>query len=74
MERDQFRNISAVHQAEKTEDGITAFEYSNEWLQTGFAISPLALPLRKKVYIPKMDPFDGAFGVFADSLPDGWVP
>lgn len=22
--------------------------------------------------MPKIDPFDGIFGVFADSLPDGW--
>ena len=22
--------------------------------------------------MPKIDPFEGLFGVFADSLPDGW--
>lgn len=26
----------------------------------------------KKVFLPKVDPFEGLFGVFADSLPDGW--
>lgn len=53
-------------------DRLAAFEYSKEWLSEGFSISPFSLPLEKKVFIPKMDPFDGLFGVFADSLPDGW--
>ena len=51
---------------------LAAFEYSESWLLNGFAISPFSLPLQKKLYIPKYDPFDGLFGVFADSLPDGW--
>ena len=51
---------------------FTAFEYADEWLRDGFAISPFSLPLQKKVYLPRVDPFDGLFGVFADSLPDGW--
>lgn len=51
---------------------FAAFEYDAEWLAEGFAVSPFSLPLEKKVYIPKIDPFDGMFGVFADSLPDGW--
>lgn len=24
------------------------------------------------MFLPKIDPFEGLFGVFADSLPDGW--
>ena len=51
---------------------LAAFEYDREWLADGFSISPFSLPLEKKVFIPKADPFDGIFGVFADSLPDGW--
>lgn len=51
---------------------LTAFEYSAEWLQNGFSISPFSLPLTSGVKIAKIDPFDGLFGVFADSLPDGW--
>lgn len=51
---------------------LAAFEYDREWLNTGFSISPLSLPLEKRVFIPKIDPFDGLFGVFSDSLPDGW--
>ena len=53
-------------------DQLIAFEYADSWIKEGYAISPRSLPLQKKVYIPKIVPFDGAFGVFADSLPDGW--
>lgn len=51
---------------------LAAFEYDKEWLRDGFSISPFSLPLEKGVFIPKPDPFEGLFGVFADSLPDGW--
>ena len=53
-------------------DRLAAFEYDNDWLKNGFAISPFSLPLEKRVFIPDIDPFEGLFGVFADSLPDGW--
>ena len=51
---------------------LTAFEYSDEWLQNGFSVSPYSLPLTAGVKTAKYDPFDGLFGIFADSLPDGW--
>lgn len=51
---------------------LAAFEYEKEWIADGFSISPFSLPLESKVFLPKIDPFDGIFGVFADSLPDGW--
>ena len=51
---------------------LAAFEYDRDWLAGGFSISPFSLPLEPRVFIPKTDPFDGVFGVFADSLPDGW--
>lgn len=50
----------------------TAFQYSEEWLRNGFSLSPFSLPLEPGVKISKPDPFDGLFGIFADSLPDGW--
>ena len=56
----------------KTPDRVVAFEYDIDWLNKGFSISPFSLPLIKKVFIPKYDPFGGLFGVFNDSLPDGW--
>ena len=49
-----------------------AFEYLDDWIADGFSISPFSLPLEKRVFMPKIDPFDGIFGVFADSLSDGW--
>ena len=48
------------------------FEYDSTWLSEGFSISPISLPLKPGVFIPKIDPFEGLFGVFSDSLPDGW--
>ena len=55
-----------------TKEGLCAFEYSAEWLASGFSISPFELPLRSGVFIAKPRPFDGGFGVFDDCLPDGW--
>lgn len=54
------------------ENRLAVFEYDGEWLRDGFSISPFSLPLEKKVFVPKIDHFEGLFGVFADSLPDGW--
>lgn len=51
---------------------LAAFEYDKDWLIDGFSISPFSLPLEKKVFMPGTEPFEGIFGVFADSLPDGW--
>ena len=51
---------------------LAAFQYSDEWIADGFSISPFSLPLDKEVHIPQILPFDGLFGVFADSLPGGW--
>lgn len=55
-----------------TKEHCVAFEYDGTWLEEGFPISPFSLPLEKKVFLPKYDPFEGLYGVFADSLPDGW--
>ena len=55
-----------------TPDNLMAFEYDTGWLQNGFSISPFKLPLEKRVFIAKRNPFDGVFGVFNDSLPDAW--
>jgi len=51
---------------------VCAFEYTNEWLQNGFSISPFELPLSAGVKTAEYKPFEGNFGVFNDSLPDGW--
>ena len=67
-----FYNDILVGTLAKTPDRVVAFEYDSDWLNNGFSISPFSLPLIKKVFIPKYDPFSGLFGVFNDSLPDGW--
>ncbi len=67
-----FYNDIFVGTLAKTPDSVVAFEYDSDWLNNGFSISPFSLPLIKKVFIPKYDPFGGLFGVFNDSLPDGW--
>ena len=56
----------------ETADKLLAFEYDADWLRSGFSISPLKLPLQKRVFVANRDPFNGNFGVFDDSLPDGW--
>ena len=67
-----FYNDILVGTLAKTPERVVAFEYDLDWLNNGFSISPFSLPLIKKVFIPKYDPFGGLFGVFNDSLPDGW--
>lgn len=49
-----------------------AFEYSPQWIAEGFSISPLELPLKGGLFLAKPTPFYGNFGIFEDSLPDGY--
>lgn len=51
---------------------VCTFEYDNQWLASGFSISPLELPLKPGLFIAKTTPFNGNFGIFEDSLPDGY--
>lgn len=51
---------------------MVLFQYDEEWVKTGFSISPISLPLSNEVYEPTSDLFEGLFGVFSDSLPDAW--
>ncbi len=48
------------------------FQYSPQWLSDGFSISPLQLPLKNETFIAPEEPFWGNFGIFEDSLPDGY--
>lgn len=56
----------------KTKEGKAAFQYNSRWLEEGFSLNPFSLPLDNRVFVPKSDMLEGLFGVFADSLPDGW--
>ena len=53
-------------------NGLAVFEYDAHWLQYDFSISPFYLPLQQGAFVAKRNPFHSNFGVFADSLPDGW--
>lgn len=51
---------------------LCTFEYNKSWIAEGFSISPLELPLKEGMFIAKPIPFYGNFGIFEDSLPDGY--
>lgn len=51
---------------------LCVFEYDPEFLSHGFSISPFYLPLQPGLFTAHREPFDGLFGIFNDSLPDGW--
>lgn len=79
-----FKNIAVVHvfylkASEKILMGRLAlkerkifFEYDAEFLKTGIELSPFKLPLKPGILTTEDRLFEGLFGVFNDSLPDGW--
>ncbi len=48
------------------------FEYEKEFILEKINLSPYKLPLKSGVQICDDKIFEGLFGVFSDSLPDGW--
>jgi serine/threonine-protein kinase HipA len=48
------------------------FEYDANFIKTGLELSPFKLPLKSGVIESNDRTFEGLFGVFNDSLPDGW--
>jgi len=48
------------------------FKYYTDFNKKGIEISPIKLKLNTSINKANAIPFDGLFGVFADSLPDGW--
>ncbi|MCD8203680.1 MAG: type II toxin-antitoxin system HipA family toxin [Coprobacillus sp.] len=67
-----YYNKVKVGTLKEIEEGKSAFQYDKEWIKSGFSISPLSLPLSDKVYITCKDELNSLFGVFYDSLPNGW--
>ena len=65
-------NNKVVGYLKELKDKRIAFQYSKDWLENGFSISPFSLPLIDTVFISDSVYFNGLFGVFYDSLPDGW--
>ena len=56
----------------ETRDREIYFEYDPQWLVDGFAVSPYFLPLSAGLKREQTLIFEGLYGVFDDSLPDGW--
>ncbi|HKJ83512.1 MAG TPA: type II toxin-antitoxin system HipA family toxin [Mariprofundaceae bacterium] len=52
--------------------GRIYFEYDAAFLKTGLELSPFMLPARAGAVAAEPTPWDGLFGLFNDSLPDGW--
>lgn len=48
------------------------FEYDATFIKTGLELSPFKLPLQAGVISSTDRTFENLFGVFNDSLPDGW--
>ena len=48
------------------------FKYYSDFLSQGIEISPFKMSLSNTILSADQEPFDGLFGVFSDSLPDGW--
>ncbi len=63
--------VGIMHQ--EVGESFASFEYDKDFLQSGIQISPIAMPLSKKIYqFPMLTgaPFYGMPGLVADSLPD----
>lgn len=67
-----FLNGDKVGRIAMTPDALTAFEYDPAYVLSGKSVSPFHLPLKAGVFVAPRAPFNGGFGVFNDSLPDGW--
>jgi len=48
------------------------FKYYTDFIAKGLEISPIKLRLNTAINKAEVIPFEGLFGVFSDSLPDGW--
>jgi serine/threonine-protein kinase HipA len=78
-ERRKFMNVSIQFSSDEIEVGklildnrLVYFKYNDEFLTLGLNLSPIKLQFDNSIQIANPDPFHGIFGVFDDSLPDGW--
>lgn len=51
---------------------LVHFKYDDAFLTLGLNLSPIKLNYDDSIQIAEPEPFHGIFGVFDDSLPDGW--
>ena len=54
------------------EKGLIYFKYDENFLTKGIEISPFKMKLTPEIITPKELHLNGLFGVFSDSIPDGW--
>lgn len=67
----KYNNNTVGYLAEVDEEKI-GFQYDDGWVKSGFSVSPFSLPLLSEIFYNEKKLFGGLFGVFNDSLPDGW--
>jgi len=48
------------------------FKYHSGFVERGIEISPFKMKLSEEILMPKELHLEGLFGVFSDSIPDGW--
>jgi len=66
-------NKNPIELGELVSDGREIyFKYYPDFISKGLEISPIKLKLNTGIHKADPIPFDGLYGVFADSLPDGW--
>jgi serine/threonine-protein kinase HipA len=72
-------SVSLLLEGQETEIGELVisdkkiyFKYHSGFLTRGIDISPIKLPFSGEIVSAGMEPFEGLYGVFNDSLPDGW--
>lgn len=54
------------------DEGKNYFKYYTDFIRLGIELSPFKLPLNDQLNEADAVPFEGLFGLFNDSLPDGW--
>lgn len=71
--------VSLQHQEQDIAVGKLTFAQGQSYLKldqsfvdAGLNLSPVKIKLNNDVQIAPRHPFNGLFGIFADSLPDGW--
>ena len=54
------------------ENRLIHFKYNDEFLDSGLNLSPFKLKFNNTIQVADSVPFHGIYGLFDDSLPDGW--
>lgn len=68
----QYHGINVGVLSMSPDNSRCMFEYDKKWIADGFSISPLELPLQPGIQAARTNNFYGNFGIFEDSMPDGY--